>query len=74
MEKVEKGKNRATIEAEKFDASGLEKHELNNVGKISLLARLKCNDETSQHLLDIVMHVTKKDTDTFIRQIFNPFE
>ena len=74
VEKIEKGENRARIETDKFEVSGLENHELNNVGKISLLVRYKSTDKTCQHLLDIVVHVTKKDTDEFIRHIFNPFE
>ena len=75
VEKIEKGENRARIETDKFEVSGLENHELNNVGKISLLVRYKSSDKTCQHLLDIVVHVTKKDTDDeFIRHIFNPFE
>ena len=74
VEKIEKGENRARIETDKFEVSGLENYELNNVGKISLLVQFKSSDKTCQNLLDIVVHVTKRDKDEFIRNIFNPFE
>jgi len=77
-ERIKKGENRTTILSDSFDLSKFKNHELNNVGKISLVVIFDdIQKETTYEmsLLDLVVYVTKDDdTGLFTRRVFNPFE